>query len=65
MIYELFGIIVLGASIAPTLHKKNAEIHMSGILMALISASVMVAGASFFALPVSTVHTIIGSIGGT
>jgi PiT family inorganic phosphate transporter len=66
------GTMLLGASVASTLCKKmiyravhtdDPDVVVSGMLMALVSASFMVAVARFFALPISTTHTIISSMG--
>ena len=64
---------LLGASVASTIRKKmiagavcanDPDVLVSGMLTALVSASFMVSVANFLALPISTTHTIIGSIAG-
>lgn len=45
-------------------YADEPDVLMFGMLTALVSASFMMAVANFFALPISTTHTIIGSIVG-
>ena len=45
-------------------HTEEPDVLMFGMLTALVSASFMMAVANFYALPISTTHTIIGSIVG-
>lgn len=72
-ICEFLGAMLLGASVTSTIRKKmidgdmytdEPDVLMFGMLTALVSASFMMAVANFFALPISTTHTIIGSIVG-
>jgi len=72
-ICEFLGALLLGASVTSTIRKSmidgdmyadEPDVLMFGMLTALVSASFMMAVANFFALPISTTHTIIGSIVG-
>ncbi|KAL7537196.1 hypothetical protein ACHAXR_007652 [Thalassiosira sp. AJA248-18] len=72
-ICEFLGAMLLGASVTSTIRKKmidgdmyadEPDVLMFGMLTALVSASFMMAVANYFALPISTTHTIIGSIVG-
>ena len=46
------------------MYTDDPDVLMYGMLTALVSASFMMAVANYFALPISTTHTIIGSIVG-
>lgn len=72
-ICEFLGAMLLGASVTSTIRKsiidgdmytEEPDVLMFGMLTALVSASFMMAVANHFALPISTTHTIIGSIVG-
>eukprot|EP00578_Thalassiosira_sp_NH16_P032025 CAMPEP_0181079226 /NCGR_PEP_ID=MMETSP1071-20121207/1915_1 /TAXON_ID=35127 /ORGANISM="Thalassiosira sp., Strain NH16" /LENGTH=562 /DNA_ID=CAMNT_0023160611 /DNA_START=91 /DNA_END=1779 /DNA_ORIENTATION=+ len=72
-ICEFLGAMLLGASVTSTIRKNmidgdmyenDPDVLMFGMLTALVSASFMMAVANYFALPISTTHTIIGSIVG-
>lgn len=72
-ICEFLGAMLLGASVTSTIRKnmikvdmytEEPDVLMFGMLTALVSASFMMAVANFCALPISTTHTIIGSIVG-
>lgn len=47
-----------------TMYEDEPDVLMFGMLTALVSASFMMGVANYFALPISTTHTIIGSIVG-
>jgi len=70
---EFMGALLLGASVTSTIRKSMIDVDMYmdepdvlmfGMLTALVSASFMMFVANYFALPISTTHTIIGSIVG-
>ena len=70
---KLLGTILLGASIAPTIHKKmiagdvyvhKPDVLMSGMLTVLVGASFMVLVVTFCVLLISTMHTIVDSVTG-
>ncbi|KAL7469741.1 hypothetical protein ACHAXS_009994 [Conticribra weissflogii] len=70
-IFEFTGAMFLGASVTSTVRGKifdtdayedEPEIVMLGMLTSLMVATFMLLGATYFALPVSTTHTIIGCI---
>jgi len=72
-ICEFMGALLLGASVTSTIRKSMIDVDMYmdepdvlmfGMLTALVSASFMMFVANYFALPISTTHTIIGSIVG-
>jgi len=72
-ICEFLGAMLLGASVTSTIRKnmidgdmytEEPDVLMFGMLTALVSASFMMGVANYFALPISTTHTIIGSIVG-
>lgn len=72
-IFEFAGALLLGASVTNTVRNKifdvdlyedEPEILLLGMFSALITGTIMLLGATYFALPVSTTHTIIGSIMG-
>jgi len=68
---ETVGAVALGASVTATvrkgivdveLFKYNPELLMAGMFAALLSAGIWLVGCSHFGLPVSTTHSIIGSL---
>lgn len=70
---EFLGAMLLGASVTSTIRKNmidgemyedDPDVLMYGMLTALVSASFMMGVANYAALPISTTHTIIGSIVG-
>lgn len=70
---EFLGAMLLGASVTSTIKGKILDTSlyedepgtlMYGMLCALVSASFILAVANYLALPVSTTHTIIGSVVG-
>jgi solute carrier family 20 (sodium-dependent phosphate transporter) len=72
-IFEFAGAFLLGASVTNTVRSKifdvklyedEPEIMLLGMFSALITGSIMLMGATALAMPVSTTHTIIGSIMG-
>lgn len=72
-IFEFSGAYLLGAQVTNTvrskifdvkLYKDEPEILLLGMFCSLITGSIMLMGATFLALPVSTTHTIVGSIMG-
>jgi solute carrier family 20 (sodium-dependent phosphate transporter) len=72
-IFEFAGAFLLGAQVTNTvrskifdvkLYKDEPEILMLGMFCTLITGSIMLMGATYFALPVSTTHTIVGCIMG-
>jgi solute carrier family 20 (sodium-dependent phosphate transporter) len=72
-IFEFAGAILLGAHVTNTVRSKifdvdlydgEPEILLLGMFCALVTGTIMLLGATYYALPVSTTHTIIGSIMG-
>lgn len=72
-IFEFSGAYLLGAQVTNTvrskifdvkLYKDEPEILLLGMFCSLITGSIMLLGATYFAIPVSTTHTIVGSIMG-
>jgi solute carrier family 20 (sodium-dependent phosphate transporter) len=72
-IFEFAGAFLLGAAVTNTvrskifdvkLYKDEPEVMLLGLFCALITGSIMLLGATAFAMPVSTTHTIIGSLMG-
>jgi solute carrier family 20 (sodium-dependent phosphate transporter) len=72
-IFEFLGALLLGASVTNTVRNKifdvdlyedEPEILLLGMFSALITGTIMLLGATALALPVSTTHTIVGSIMG-
>jgi sodium-dependent phosphate transporter len=72
-IFEFCGAFFLGASVTSTirgkivdvdLYENQPEILMWGMTTSLITASAMLLVATYFGMPVSTTHTIVGSIMG-
>lgn len=70
-ICEFCGALFLGASVTSTVRGKifNAELYedepeivMLGMFTSLTTASIMMLVATYFGLPVSTTHTVIGCI---
>jgi solute carrier family 20 (sodium-dependent phosphate transporter) len=72
-VFEFCGALFLGASVTTTirskifdykLYKDEPEIIMLGMMTSLIVATFMLLSATQLGLPVSTTHTIVGSITG-
>jgi phosphate/sulfate permease len=72
-IFEFSGALFLGASVTSTIRSKvinidlyteNPEVLMFGMFTSLLSASIMLYVATYFGLPVSTTHDIVGCIMG-
>jgi solute carrier family 20 (sodium-dependent phosphate transporter) len=72
-IFEFLGALLLGAAVTNTVRSKvfdvklyddEPEILLLGMFCAIITGTIMLLTATAFALPVSTTHTIIGSIMG-
>ena len=72
-ICEFLGAMLLGASVTSTIKGKMIDVSMYanepgvlmyGMLTSLVAASFILAVANYLALPVSTTHTIVGSIVG-
>lgn len=70
-IFEFCGVLFLGASVTSTVRGKifdpddyedEADIVMLGMFTSLVTASLMLLVATYFGLPVSTTHTVIGCI---
>mmetsp|Transcript_4503 Transcript_4503/g.9980 ORF Transcript_4503/g.9980 Transcript_4503/m.9980 type:complete len:554 (+) Transcript_4503:264-1925(+) len=70
---EFLGAMLLGASVTSTikgkiidtsLYENEPDVLMYGMLTSLVAASFILAAANYLALPVSTTHTIVGSIVG-
>jgi len=70
---EFLGAMLLGASVTSTIKGKILDTSlyedepgtlMYGMLTSLVAASFILAMANYLALPVSTTHTIIGSVVG-
>lgn len=72
-ICEFLGAMLLGASVTSTikgkmidtsLYEDEPDVLMYGMLTSLVAASFILGFANYLALPVSTTHTIVGSIVG-
>src|SRR3569623_1275431 len=72
-IFEFLGAILLGASVTgtirskifdPNLYANEADIVLLGMFTSLITGTFMLFGATYFAMPVSTTHTVVGCIMG-
>lgn len=72
-IFEFLGALLLGASVTTTirsgifdatLYEDEPEIVLLGMFTSLMTGTIMLLGATALALPVSTTHTIVGSIMG-
>jgi solute carrier family 20 (sodium-dependent phosphate transporter) len=72
-IFEFLGALLLGASVTNTIRSKifdtnlyedQPEILMLGLTTSIFTASVMLLVATYFGLPVSTTHTVVGSLMG-
>lgn len=72
-ICEVLGAMLLGASVTSTIKGKMVHLNMYedepdvlmyGMLTTLVSASFIMFVANYLALPVSTTHTVVGSIVG-
>jgi PiT family inorganic phosphate transporter len=70
---EFFGAVLVGANVAKTQRTEivdpeqfasNPELLMYGMMAALISSAVWITIATYFSMPVSTTHSIVGSIMG-
>lgn len=68
-IFEFLGALLAGSEVANTISEKiiiysidNQQILAMGMLASLMSAATWLIAASYFGWPVSTTHTIIGSI---
>jgi solute carrier family 20 (sodium-dependent phosphate transporter) len=72
-IFEFLGSVLLGASVTNTIRSKifdvklyedEPEIIMLGLTTSIMIGTVMLLVATYFAMPVSTTHTIVGCIMG-
>lgn len=72
-VFEFLGALFLGASVTTTirsgifdasLYQDEPEIVLLGMFTSLLTGTIMLLGATAMALPVSTTHTIVGSIMG-
>jgi phosphate/sulfate permease len=72
-VFEFSGAFFLGASVTNTIRSKivdiklyedQPEILMWGMFTSLVTASIMLLVATYFAMPVSTTHTVVGTIMG-
>ena len=72
-IFEFLGSVLLGAGVTNTIRSKifdtdlyegEADIVFLGMFCSLITGTIMLNGATYFGLPVSTTHTIVGCIMG-
>lgn len=72
-VFEFAGAVLLGAQVTNTvrskifdvkLYKDEPDILMLGMFCSLITGSIMLLGATYFSLPVSTTHTMVGCIMG-
>lgn len=70
---EFLGAMLLGASVTSTIKGKildtdqyadEPDVLMYGMLTSLVAASFILGVANYLALPLSTTHTIVGSIVG-
>lgn len=68
---EFFGAVLVGSHVAktqrteivdPSKFSANPEILMYGMIAALISSAVWITIATYFSMPVSTTHSIVGAI---
>lgn len=66
-IFEFAGALLLGASVTDTVRGKifetsyyedQPEVVMLGFMTSLVTASIMLLGATYFGMPVSTTHTV-------
>jgi PiT family inorganic phosphate transporter len=71
-IFEFLGAMLVGVHVTDTVRKgivppecmADADIYIAGMLSALIAAAVWLNVATYFGLPVSTTHSIVGAIAG-
>jgi solute carrier family 20 (sodium-dependent phosphate transporter) len=72
-IFEFLGAFLLGAAVTntirskifdPDLYTEHPDIIMLGMFSAVMTGTIMLWTATYFAMPVSTTHTIVGSIMG-
>lgn len=72
-IFEFLGALLLGASVTqtirgkifdPDLYADEPQIMLLGLTTSIITATIMLLVATYFALPVSTTHTVVGCIMG-
>lgn len=72
-IFEFLGSVLLGAGVTSTIRSKifdpdlyigEEDIVFLGMFTSLITGTIMLNGATYFGLPVSTTHTIVGCIMG-
>ncbi|KAL7514597.1 hypothetical protein ACHAXN_011924 [Cyclotella atomus] len=72
-IFEFCGALFLGASVTTTVRGKifdtdyyddQPEVVMLGFMTSLVTASIMLLIATYFGMPVSTTHTVVGAIVG-
>jgi sodium-dependent phosphate transporter len=72
-IFEFLGAILLGASVTSTIRSKifdialyedEPEIVLLGMMTSILASTLLLLGATFFGLPVSTTHTVVGAIMG-
>jgi solute carrier family 20 (sodium-dependent phosphate transporter) len=70
-VFEFLGAYFLGASVTSTirsnivdikLYEDEPEILMLGMFTSLVTAMIMLLTATYFGLPVSTTHTVVGCI---
>eukprot|EP00804_Cyclotella_cryptica_P027363 CCRYP_021162-RB/>CCRYP_021162-RB protein AED:0.30 eAED:0.30 QI:452/0.66/0.71/1/0.66/0.71/7/482/506 len=70
-IFEFCGALFLGASVTGTVRGKifdtsyyedQPEVVLLGFMTSLVTASIFLLGATHFGMPVSTTHTVVGSI---
>lgn len=70
-IFEFLGAILLGASVTSTIRSKifdislyenDPEIVLLGMMTSIVASTFLLLIATYFGLPVSTTHTVVGAI---
>lgn len=70
-IFEFLGAILLGASVTSTIRSKifdislyedDPEVVLLGMMASILASTLLLLVATYFGLPVSTTHTVVGAI---